>query len=572
MRIVFDELRYKNLLGSGDRFTTINLNTDQSVLIVGKNGAGKSTWLDALCYVLFGKPFRKVNLGQLVNSVNGKGLLTELDFTINEKKYMIRRGMKKNIFEVYVDGELIKQNASVKEYQAILEADILKLDYQSFKQIVVMGSASFVPFMQLLAAARRELIENLLDITVFSDMNTILKGKKKDLKEKIITTKHNIEIAKVKYESLLAKQKAITTSIDEQRTAVEGELGINLSELVALTEKKNVLSSRIENVSYSVAKEKEVAANVRKMENIASKIDINLTIQQDKVKFYKTNDECDRCGQEIAEEHKTKSIDNLSSRVDEMATGYKELHEIIDKTRIELDRISKDVQTHRSLTGDLRSANEQIGRTNISIHACEEKIKSLVKPEHTEKIDEEIDALKNDIVTDVAEGRSQAKKMAHYDVISEYLSDKGVKTKIVGYYLPMINNTVNKFMEAMNFPVSFVFDENFNETLKSRYRDEFSYHSFSEGEKARINLAILFMMREVAIKKNRNSTNLMVFDEILDSSLDAHGIGDFLEILNINCKDTNVFIISHREDTQGLEYSKVLQFKKRGNFSVCEEK
>jgi DNA repair exonuclease SbcCD ATPase subunit len=566
--IRFTKIRWKNFLSTGGQFTEIDFESSPSTLIVGENGAGKSTILDAICFVLFNKPFRNINKPQLMNTINGKNLIVEVEFSIGKKDYKIVRGMKPGVFEIYCDGDILNQDAAAKDYQKYLEEAILKLNYKSFTQIVILGSASFTPFMQLSLGNRREIIEDILDIQVFSVMNSVLKDKSSDLKSRITDIETVIEIGKNKVK--LQQQYIATLESDKQKKVEDVQKRIlesnaEISQLNAgmleQQEKEKSCKSSISDADERRNKRTEMGALLRKLSE-------RITTQETSIQFYHDNDVCPTCSQNLDEHLKGSAIELHTHKREEVQSAIESLTSQLEniETRLnEIDAVEKKISEHKSniitYSSKIIAAQNYIqklqadlaGNTNDTANIEDEtgKLKTLAKE-----------------VVAAAGEKSKLSEDKHYlDIAAILLKDTGIKTKIIRQYLPVINKLVNKYLTAMDFFVHFELDESFNEVIKSRHRDEFSYASFSEGEKQRIDLALLFTWRTIAKMKNSASTNLLLLDEVFDSSLDANGTDYVMNLLNTIGDDTNVFVISHKGDQLIDKFKSVIKFQKYQNFS-----
>ena len=564
--IVFEKLRYKNFLSTGDSFTEIDLTNTSSTLVVGQNGAGKSTMLDALSFALFGKAHRNVNKPQLVNSVNNKDCVVEIEFIALGNSYKIVRGLKPNRFEIWQSGTMINQDSHAKEYQKILEQNILKLNHKSFHQIVVLGSSSFIPFMQLSAGARREVIEDLLDINVFSKMNALLKSKDSHLKDDLWNNDSKLEIVKTKIESLASYIDELEKISESAKREKESELKESQAELARL---ENLLDESIaEQFAELEAELDKVGKKKSELEKYQFQFDSKIKKFKKDVKFYEDNDQCPTCDQEITADTKDQKISESNKSREEIEAAGVELSKQLDS----LTKVIDDVQA-RYLESNTHVTNQETYRTSIvsinkkirSLHSdiarCEEGSSSV----HAAKSDLESEKDRRDSLS--TKRLSLLEEKEYNSVIAELLKDTGIKTKIIKQYLPVINQLTNQHLQVLDFYVSFDLDETFNETIRSRHRDAFSYDSFSEGEKQRIDLALLFTWRQVAKMKNSVATNLLVLDETFDSSLDADGVENLLKILDTLDNDTNVFIISHKGELLDNKFDRKIEFVKHKNFS-----
>ena len=566
--INFKSIKWKNLLSTGNTFTEILFDKHKTTLIVGENGAGKSTILDALSFGLYGKPFRKVNKNQLINTVNGKGTVVELEFFVGKKQYKIIRGIKPNGFEIYCDNELIDQNADAKEYQEMLETQILKLNQKSFAQIVILGSASFVPFMQLPAPHRREIVEDLLDIQIFSTMNSILKDKiaynrikATDADYKIESSADKIEMYKKHIESL----KQNNDELIKQKQDRILELNTDIQNANIQIEQIN---GEVTTLSGSIADQDKVRTRLEKIKDISRQVDHKLKKIKDDAIFFSSHDDCPTCRQGIAHDHKAKIVEKGNTQIVEIESGKQKIAEELDSINSRLSAIADISSTISTKNREVSDFLIQIRTWSNFVTSINREIEDLGK--NTKQIDansEEIKLHKENLRVAIAEKEELSKDKQVQEIAAVLLKDTGIKTKIIKQYVPVINKLINKYLAAMDFFVSFELNENFEETIKSRFRDEFTYDSFSEGEKMRIDLALLFAWRAVAKLRNSASTNLLIMDEVFDSSLDSSGTDEFLKILNGLTSDTNTFIISHKGDQLFDKFDHVIKFEKHKNFS-----
>ena len=565
--IVFEKVRYKNILSTGNQFTEILLNRSPTTLIIGENGSGKSTILDALCFVLFGKPFRNINKPQLLNTINNKQAVVEIEFRIGKKEYKIVRGIKPNLFEIYLNGELLNQDAASKDYQKYLEEQVLKLNYKSFTQIVILGSASFTPFMQLSTNARREIIEDLLDITVFSVMNDVLKDKVSDVKLKISDLETKSTIAKNKAE---VQQEYINKlEADKQKAVVQLKKEVSNVEIKIhlISNEINLFANIIDSKLKLIDDHDTNNAKRQKLINVVSKLNDRIKKAKDEIEFYENNDSCPTCNQDINDTLKTAQIEKQTSKIDEVEKAVEQARDQITLIQERIETITA-IQTEISelqnnitdLNNEVKVNNKIIAKLNLEIDAASN---------NDVDIDNEKAKLKNiakEVIT-LSEDKSLLNDEKYYlDVASILLKDTGIKTKIIKQYLPVMNKIINKYLQSMDFFVSFELDESFSEKIKSRHRDEFSYASFSEGEKQRIDLALMLAWRTIARMKNSTNTNLLILDEVFDSSLDASGADLLYLILDTLDANTNVFVISHR-DSMFDKFRSVIRFEKKNNFS-----
>lgn len=566
--IIFNTIRWKNFLSTGNQFTEIKLDRSPNTLIVGENGGGKSTLLDALCFSLFGKPFRNINKPQLVNSINKKQLLVEVEFQTGRKSYKIVRGIKPNLFEIYVDGDLINQDAAARDYQKYLEESILKLNYKSFTQIVILGSASFTPFMQLPSGTRREIIEDLLDIQIFTTMNVVLRDKMNELKDRLAAADNKLEVLKQK--TAIQKEYVDTLEANREKRVDEilarilnGESQIaHLSALVAGLE-----SEKTENEEARAALG-DLTAKQKKLEQFKTKFSNQLRDLQKEMAFYVENEECPTCQQGISHDHKETILSSKQEKTEELTAGMEKLKE-------EFARLDELQAADAKISSEIQTLNNQILANNNEMIIQQRLIQTLNLELNdiqtkTADIDEEKTKLKTYAKEVLAQNEEKAKlnEEKHYlDAVSTLLKDTGIKTKIIRQYLPIINKLVNKYLQAMDFFVQFNLDEKFDETIKSRHRDDFSYASFSEGEKQRIDLALLFTWRTIAKMKNSVVTNLLILDEVFDSSLDNNGTDYVMSLLDTIGEDTNLFVISHKGDQLFDKFRSQIRFEKKNNYS-----
>jgi DNA repair exonuclease SbcCD ATPase subunit len=566
--INFKFLRWKNLLSTGNNFTEINLSKSKTTLIVGENGAGKSTILDALSFSLYGKPFRKINKYQLANTINNKNVVAEVEFDIGRNSYKVVRGMKPNVFEIYQNGTLLNQNAEMKEYQEIFEKQILKMNHKSFSQVVVLGSASFTPFMQLPAAHRREVIEDLLDIQIFSTMNSLLKTKiqqnKEDLaksemmiqlaNQKITLHRQNIETLKQNNDELI---EGYHRKIDTNRMSIE-EHSLLVQELVAATE----------DLKEKITDQSKVHNKSKKLDTIEFQIKEKRKSLEKEISFFHDNDNCPTCKQELQVEHKNERLAERSSQLNSLEETFQRFKQERADCDVRLDEIIKVSAEITKKNNKISEIKHSINICNATINSLENNIKSIES--QSKKIGEDsskLEEIQNELSLSIQEKNKYAELRSLHDIAANLLKDTGIKTKIIKQYIPVMNKLINKYLAAMDFFVEFELNESFEEKIKSRYRDEFSYDSFSEGEKLRIDLALLFTWRAISKLRNSASTNLLIMDEIFDSSLDNAGTEEFLKILETLTSDTNVFIISHKTDNLYDKFHSVIRFEKTKNFS-----
>ena len=561
--IVFKNIRYKNFLSSGNTFTEIDLRKSKSTLVVGHNGAGKSTMLDALSFSLFGKPHRKISKAQLVNSINQKHALVEVQFSVGTSNFKIIRGIKPNVFEIWKDGKMINQSSHAMEYQKILEQNILKLNHKSFHQVVVLGSSSFIPFMQLNAGHRRDVIEDLLDINIFSKMNVILREKNATLKEKLSKITNETEIIKSKIQQQTKYIRDIAAVTEENKNKYKKQIKKTEERIQKLQDENNEISKKLEN--------NEVESELKNLQEEKNKIISNIAELKQDMKaiakrglFLEKNDICPTCSQTI--ENKDELLDQAKSEAQKTQTDINSVKIKDDEVQIKIDSVEKILNDIREKTNTINANNREIGSLNTS----NSELKNYLESEVTTDLTQARNDLNqmNDDKENLFESKLKVAEQFNYNsVIAEMLRDTGIKTKIIKQYLPVINKLVNQYLQVLDFFVHFDFDENFQETIRSRHRDDFSYDSFSEGEKQRIDLSLLFTWRQIAKMKNSVSTNLLILDETFDSSLDHDGIENLLKILHTLDNDTNTFIISHKGDILDGKFTSKIEFIKDRNFS-----
>ena len=569
--IIFKKISWRNFLSTGDKPTIVFLDRSSTTLIIGENGSGKSTILDALTFGLFGKPFRNINKPQLVNAINEKGLMVEIDFSIGKKDFTVRRGVKPNIFEIFQNGKMFDQTANVRDYQDYLERVILKLNYKSFTQIVLLGNSSFEPFMQLKQADRRAIVEDLLDIQIFSSMNMILKQKVSELKgefqqnenqrdlneSKTKMQREYIERLQQDNESIILDKSQEIKNFKKQKEYDVGTLNVLQKQILALNDKMLL--------------EDGVQKKASEFGTLQNKIDIKLDQEQKELKFYETNSTCSQCKQDIDDVFKKERIIDISKGIDEKKDG-------LDKILTQIESLEKELEGFKSIGREVAEKNKklaglesQIQSLDSNIERTQKEIEKLQEKKELDSVEENtLQSLQEDLRTLEGQYQGLCETKQVYEYANELLRDSGIKTKIIRQYVPIINKYVNKYLNELDFLINFTIDENFNETIQSQYRDEFSYASFSEGEKMRIDLALLFTWRMVAKLKNSVNTNLLILDEVFDSSLDTEGTDAFLKIINTLDTDTNVFVISHKGEILFDKFLSTLKFVKEKQFSKIE--
>jgi DNA repair exonuclease SbcCD ATPase subunit len=567
--IVFEKLRFKNFLSTGNNFTEISFDDCPTTLVVGQNGAGKSTMLDALSFALFGKPHRKISKSQLINTINKKGTLVEVEFSIGSQNYKIVRGIKPNKFEIWVNGNMVNQDSHATQYQSMLEKNIIKLNHKSFHQIVVLGSSSFVPFMQLSSSARREVIEDLLDINMFSKMNSLLKQKMSILKDEITDNGHQLNVVDTKInaqkrylrdlsEISAQQKKEKVTSIN----AIQKDIGVlnksNEELLKDIEENAPDINKGIEDTTKKIQSLDEFAAGFKTQQKDVVK----------QAKFFEKHDICPTCSQDIDKETKQEHLDKCKTKAGTITEA--------------LNLYGKDREKAQSVLTYLHEQLSQISEWQSKVSGNQQEIATLMR--NIDKINEEISRIDNE-TGDLSEANAELETLrtekeglqdtkyklneqhSYNQVYAELLKDTGIKTKIIKQYLPVINQLTNKYLQILDFFVHFDLDESFVETIRSRHRDNFSYDSFSEGEKQRIDLSLLFTWRQIAKMKNSVATNLLLLDETFDSSLDEEGIENLMKIISTLGEDTNVFVISHKSELEDAHFHRKIEFVKEKNFS-----
>lgn len=569
--ITFEKIRWRNFLSTGNIFTEIDLLRHNTTLITGENGAGKTTLLDALTFVLFGKPYRNINIPQLVNSINEKGCLVEIEFTVGGYSYLVRRGISPKIFEIHKNGKLLDECANAKDYQKILEEQILKFNQKSFCQVVILGSTNYVPFMRLSAADRRTIVESLLDISIFSTMNLLLKERQSSLKEKMRDIDTGLSIIREKIDMQTKYIANIKTRSESIISEKEAAILKTEGEILVFTEQIEAMQKEVGEMLISVGSEKEKQDNtITKLNTLYTQIKGNVRSMTNEISFYEKNDVCPTCRQGICSEHKEREIGSKRSRITEMEGGMDEIRgkiqeaqDAVNKTKASLDDIQSRQGKINTIISSRVASEKHIRQLQTEIKKIkEDRTDETTEQEKLEKYRTiEVDILKNK--TDSAEVSTL------YTTASVLLKDSGIKKKIVSHYLPIINKTINAYLTRMNFFVSFELNENFEEKIKSRHRDEFTYESFSEGEKRRIDLALLFAWRAIAAQKNSVNCNLLILDEILDGSLDDNATDAFLDILKSLNNTVRVFVISHKNpESLGDKFKNRMVFKKSNNFST----
>jgi DNA repair exonuclease SbcCD ATPase subunit len=569
--IIFKKIRYKNFLSSGNQFMEIDFQKEQTNLIVGSNGAGKSTVLDALTFVLFNKAFRKINKNQLINTTNEKDCLVEIEFSVNSREYLVRRGIKPGVFDIIVNGVALHKESDDRLNQKILEDNILKLNYKSFTQIVILGSSTFVPFMQLTTANRREVIEDLLDIRIFSVMNTLIKEIIRQQKDEI----KSLELRKQNLNDKVTMQKNFIEELENRGNA---NIDANQEKISKLNIEIDIYmrnnSSTEEEIFKYIKEQEEVTGadhKLIKLNNLKGKISQKVSTITKEHKFFTENSVCPTCTQTIEEDFRLNRIEDAQNKAKELQKGFQELDDTI-KFEQERERqftlLSKEIT---KLNHEVSQNNTRISLNQRQMRDLESQIQKITEQLKNRNIENcKLDEFRENLQKTIEDISEKKEKIVNYDFAYSLLKDDGVKTKIIKKYLPFINQQVNRYLQMMDFYINFHLDEEFNESIKSPIHEDFSYSSFSEGEKAKINLALVFAWREVARLKNSANCNLLIFDEIFDSSLDSFGTEEFLKIIQYVIKDANVFVISHKEGMQD-KFTSVIKFEKRNGFSYKTE-
>lgn len=569
--ILFKYIRWKNILSTGNNWTEIKLNKSKSTLIVGENGSGKSTILDALSWSLYGKAFRKVNKVQMINSINGKGAEVQVEFTVGKDNYQVNRTIKKygsSMFEILKNGKLVDQAANSRDYQEHLERQILKMNHRSFCQIVVLGSATFMPFMQLSAQHRREVIEDLLDIEIFTTMNTLLKEKVSTNKDSLQQVVYDTDILNEKIDLQNQYLKTVKDDNDKRIQQHHDKIEKSRSEIQEYQQQIEQLNAQVLELSEQIADKDSVSKKKKKIEQLEYKLKDKIASLEKEIQFYDNHDNCPTCKQDIDHEFKCSTVDNKNSTLVETSSGFEQLQEEYQKVTERMEQISDIQQQVNDLLNEINSNNSHINAINQMIGSIQKDIDQLQSEDQdTSELSGKLDELNQQLEACQTLREELSTEKSVLDIAQLILKDSGIKTKIIKQYVPVMNKLINKYLAAMDFFVQFELDENFNETIKSRFRDEFSYASFSEGEKMRIDLALLFTWRAIAKLRNSVSTNLLIMDEVFDSSLDNTGTEEFLKILNTLVDDANIFIISHKGDQLYDKFHSVIKFEKVKNFS-----
>ena len=570
--ITFQKIRWKNFLSAGDQFIEIPLSESPSTLIIGTNGAGKSTILDAITFVLFNKPFRKITKGQLVNSINEKGTVVETEFEVNGRQYLVRRQIKPNKFEIFENNKLVDQDAANRDYQKYLEQSILKLNYKSFTQVVILGSSTFVPFMQLNASVRREVVEDLLDIQIFSVMNTLLKDRIKESQDQGKDCDHLLAIAEERVNTQQAHIDKLSAINEDRVREKEDELLNNKDSIKVLNADRSKLEFKLKSEEPKLDNYKTVKKDLEKLKGLRVKIEHKQSALLKELKFFSSNNVCPTCTQEIDTEFKTHKCTTLDEESSTYNKGLLKLEGQIEtclKDITELEILNKSIF---NLNNDINNLDRDLIRIEKRNIAIEKQIKSLTDDQPNVKGEIEVlEYLKANLSKTEKDCANINKTLDEYTAVSYLLKDSGIKSQVIKKYVPVFNTLINKYLQSMDFYVNFTLDDEFNEVIKSRFRDDFSYSSFSEGEKQKIDLALLFTWREVARMKNSASTNLLILDEVFDSSLDDSSTQELMKILRNLGQSTNVFVISHKGDILADKFMTTLRFEKINDFSKMKD-
>ena len=565
--IVFKKIRYKNFLSTGNTPIEINLSNSPTTLIIGQNGSGKSTLLDALCWALFNKPFRIIKKEQMINTINSSDCEVEIEFNVGTKQYRVKRSVKPNLFEIYEDGSLLNQNASSIDYQKYLEQNIMKLNYRSFIQVVILGSSSYEPFMKMKARYRRDVVEEILDVKVFTQMDLILRDQQGQLSKEVLEIHHKSDLIQTKYETEMKHFKSLsdlnTNDIDDKKLQLEKQKKAKDE----YTNKIKEIQSQIDDYNVQLEGKDEADNKLKQLLKLETKIEQNLDTHNKSIKFFAENETCPVCTQSIDRSFREQKGEQLHKKCAELETGIKKLTNEINKVEERINHFGAVSKKLSDLYVDIAKVNTSLEELNNYSDKIHQDILQLEnKQTDSKQIATDLQQLKEELETTKEQANKITNQKKYVDVLREVLSDKGARGHIIKKYIPIINNLINQYLQAMDFFVSFHLDEEFNETVKSRHRDTFNYNSFSEGEKLRIDLALLFTWRTIAKMKNSVNTNLLILDEIFDSSLDQQGTDDFFKIVN-KLKNENIFIISHKGDILFDKFTNILKFEKYQNFT-----
>ena len=565
--VIFHKISWKNFLSTGNTKIEINLRESPTTLIIGKNGSGKSTILDALCFALFNKPYRIIKKDQMINTINNADSMVEVYFSIGPKSYKVRRGIKPSVFEIYQDGELINQNASGVDYQKYLEQNILKLNYRSFCQVVILGSSSYEPFMKMRASYRRDVIEEILDIKVFASMNLLLRSKQQELTKDITTLRHSVDLI----ENKVNLQEQHYNDLSKRDT---DQISLKQKDIEKAQNDKRDYMFRIESLNkeitqnqLQIADKTKVSAKMTQLQKLEAKIDQNLKTHKKALKFFEENKNCPTCTQDIKEEFRQDKIDEERRAVVKLQDGYKQLLSEITKQEEKISNFDKVSERIRSIETNVAKLNTSIDELKRYSDRLEDEIEKLrIEDTSGLNIKEEIVRLKQELIKTKEDRDKVIDEKKYIDVLRQIVDDSGARAQIIKKYLPVMNKLINQYLQSMDFFVSFHLDEEFKETVRSRHMDTFNYNNFSEGEKMRIDLSLLFTWRSIAKMKNSVNTNLLILDEIFDSSLDGQGTDDFFKIVKGLTKE-NIYIISHKGDIMFDKFTNIIKFEKYQNFT-----
>ena len=567
--ITFKKIKYKNFLSTGNTPIEVDFSKSKTTLIVGTNGSGKSTLLDAICFVLFNKPFRLIKKDQMINTINLSDCIVEIDFIVGTVPYKVVRGIKPNKSEIYKNNKLINQDANNIDYQKYLEKTIMKLNYRSFIQVVMLGSSSYEPFMKMKPRYRREVVEEILDIRVFGLMDLNLRSQQSDLQKRLTDARHKVDILKTKHDTESQYLNTLKSKGDSFKEVKEKSLQQNQTN-------KRVYEKKIEqlNVDLAVHNEKikdkvTYDSKLVKLNKLESKISSNLENHKKTLDFFEKNDTCPTCTQPIDKDFKTKKSKTTQDKIDTLSSGLKDLITEITKTEEKIKGFNNVSTKINEMKIDIAKINNSLENINYNSDAINEELKNFSSENDISSIENKLEVMKVDIDTSKQELDKIIEEKGYVDILREILNDTGAKAKIIKKYVPIMNNLINKYLQSMDFFVSFNLDEEFNETVKSRFRDNFNYNSFSEGEKMRIDLALLFTWRAIAKMKNSANTNLLILDEIFDSSLDGQGTDDFFKIIG-TLKNENIFVISHKGDILFDKFTNIIKYEKYKNFTRLE--
>jgi DNA repair exonuclease SbcCD ATPase subunit len=566
--IIFEKVRWKNFLSTGTYFTEIDLQRSPNTLIIGNNGAGKSTILDALCFGLFGKPFRKINKPQLLNSINQQDCIVEIEFSIGKKQYKVVRGIKPNTFEIYCNGIMVDQDAKAKDYQEHLEKFILKINYKSFTQVVILGSASFVPFMQLSPADRRAIIEDLLDIQIFSSMNGVVKEKMAIIKDISSKNKYEMDLTSEKINFQKQSIEEHKNRSDEEIAKKRKEIADSVDQIFTLERNVELIQKHIDVLQSKIADQMSVQRKSSKLLQLESKLESRIKKIDKEVTFYEEHADCPTCKQGIDQEFRTEQVSTLNETKEEVTTALSDINVQIAATSKRIEQIQYGLKHITEHNNEVVKHNSTISAINKFVTKLQKEVEELTS--HKNNLEEEnakLKELREELGVLVKKQEELSTEKQYYEFAGNLLKDTGIKTKIIRQYLPIMNKLINKYLTAMDFFVNFNINESFEETIKSRHRDEFGYANFSEGEKMRIDLALLFTWRQIAKLKNSTNTNLLILDEVFDSSLDGVGTEEFLKLIQEMGSDTNIFVISHKGDQLFDKFRSIIRFEKKNNFS-----